>query len=295
MVDRCSQTSERIKKETADGGKYNLYSMKYSDHYDLDKIISLFTEYKAGLANIDAAASKAVMDALEIHSANKIEFQPFGCTAFKYEDHAKKIVRMGRNYDFKDNTSCMMVYCDPTKTKPGTHRSIAFAALSNIGIADPTLCKDDERLLMAPFICLDGINDAGVSIAVLVVDGEPTYQTTPSNGGQPAEQKQDIFTTLAIRLVLDKAGTVGEATEILEKYNMFATGTKDYHFFITDKNGDSVVVEYDYKDPFRQCHITNANIVTNFYLFNGSNCFGHGHDRYVAVQKTLEYASPVIK
>ena len=127
------------------------------------------------------------------------------------------------------------------------------------------------------------------------MDGEPTYQTTPSNGGQPAEPKQDIFTTLAIRLVLDKAGTVSEATEILEKYNMFATGTKDYHFYITDKTGASVVVEYDYKDVGRRCVISNANIVTNFYLFNGSNYYGHGHDRYVAVQKTLEYASPVIE
>ncbi len=26
-------------------------------------------------------------------------------------------------------------------------------------------------------------------------------------------------------------------------------------------------------------------------VYNGSNCFGHGHDRYVAVEKTLEYAS----
>lgn len=30
-----------------------------------------------------------------------------------------------------------------------------------------------------------------------------------------------------------------------------------------------MVVEYDYKDPFRQCRISKADIVTNFYLFNG--------------------------
>ena len=26
-----------------------------------------------------------------------------------------------------------------------------------------------------------------------------------------------------------------------------------------------MVVEYDYKDPFRQCRISKADIVTNFY------------------------------
>ena len=35
------------------------------------------------------------------------------------------------------------------------------------------------------------------------------------------------------------------------------------------KGGDRMVVEYDYKNPFRQCRISNADIVTNFYLFNG--------------------------
>ena len=35
------------------------------------------------------------------------------------------------------------------------------------------------------------------------------------------------------------------------------------------KGGDRMVVEYDYKNPFRQCRISKADIVTNFYLFNG--------------------------
>ena len=118
MVDKCSQTSERIRKETYYNGRYNLYSMEYSDHYDLDKIISLFTEYKAGVADIDTAASKTVVDALKMTSSVKVDFQTFGCTAFTYVEKGGKeepLVLMGRNYDFKDNTSCMMVYCDPTK------------------------------------------------------------------------------------------------------------------------------------------------------------------------------------
>ena len=30
-----------------------------------------------------------------------------------------------------------------------------------------------------------------------------------------------------------------------------------------------MVVEYDYKNPFRQCRISKADIVTNLYLFKG--------------------------
>ena len=89
----------------------------------------------------------------------------FGCSAFTMKNPDS--VMMGRNYDFKNDTSSMLVYCSP---KDG-YRSVAFAALDNVGANNPEL-SDETRLatLLSPFISLDGINEKGVSIAVLTLD-----------------------------------------------------------------------------------------------------------------------------
>lgn len=77
---------------------------------------------------------------------------------------------------------------------------------------------------------------------MLTLDSEPTYQQT----GKPT-----ITPTLAIRLVLDHAATTAEAVALLREYDMFASGGRDYHFYITDASGDGRVVEYDCDDPAR--------------------------------------------
>lgn len=86
-----------------------------------------------------------------------------------------------------------MLVC--TAPKDG-YKSIAFAALDNLGAnqADAST-KAKIASLLAPFACLDGINEKGVSIAVLTLDSEPTKQDT----GKPV-----LATTMAIRLVLDR-------------------------------------------------------------------------------------------
>ena len=110
---------------------------------------------------------------------------------------------MGRNYDFKNNTSAMLVHAAP---KDG-YASVAFAALDNVkaNAADASL-KSKLSCLAAPFLCLDGVNEKGMAIAVLTLDSEPTRQSTG---------KQTIATTLAIRLVLDRAATTEEAVQLL--------------------------------------------------------------------------------
>ena len=80
---------------------------------------------------------------------------------------------MGRNYDFKLDTSAMLVYCTP----PNGYKSVAFAALDNISANTPDeSMKKKLATLTSPFICLDGMNEKGVSIAVLT----PAYYTAVS-------------------------------------------------------------------------------------------------------------------
>lgn len=284
-------TLRTIENITNYKSKYNLYSMAVKFHYDIDNVIKNFTEqsatYKAECddnTKVIENAMKVAMDVIKkevrVETPEDIKMSPFGCSTFtlKAEDREKS-VWMGRNYDFRINTSAMLVYCQPEHA----YKSVGFAALSNVGVLNPMLENENQKqVLCAPFICLDGMNEKGVSIAVLVVDGEPTCQYDSS--------KADIFTSLAIRLVLDRAATTEEAVKLLKKYNMIAIGGKDYHFYISDAKGDGRVVEYNYKDTdVREMVVTPSAAVTNFYIFDEEH-YGHGYDRYITIHKVLDKA-----
>lgn len=134
--------------------------------------------------------------------------------------------------------------------------------------------------MLGPFASLDGINEKGVSIAVLTLDSLPTRQ----NSGKPK-----INTSLAIRLVLDRAASTQEAVDLLGSYDMVAMAGRDYHFFINDASGDSRVVEYDPQNPLRLLLCTQRAkhqlyaCYANEVLPNQKNgALGHGKERALA-------------
>ncbi|WP_294466782.1 linear amide C-N hydrolase [uncultured Ruminococcus sp.] len=270
------QTFSSIEQLTDYEDGYNLYSMDVQYDYNLDNIIDY------GIKDDQTMIDAILKEALPLLPV-KIEAPNFGCTAFSLTD-TDGDVHMGRNYDFSKDTSAMLVYCAP---KDG-YKSIAFAALDNVSanVPDENI-KTKMASLTAPFVCLDGMNEKGVSIAVLTLDSEPVHQNT----GKPV-----ISTTLAIRLVLDRAATTEEAVELLRSYDMFASSGRDYHFYINDASGDGRVIEYDINGEPRELIDTPSEAVTNFLirykdevLPNQKNgIYGHGKERYDAVLKVLE-------
>lgn len=270
------QTIGSIEQLTDYVDGYNLYRMDVKYDYDLDDIIDY------GIKDDQTMIEAILKEALPLLPV-KIKAPNFGCTAFTLTDTNGE-VHMGRNYDFKNDTSAMLVYCAP---KDG-YKSMAFAALDNVSanVPDENI-KKKLSSLTAPFICLDGVNEKGVSIAVLTLDSEPVHQNT----GKPV-----ISTSLAIRLVLDRAATTEEAVELLRSYDMVASAGRDYHFYITDASGDGRVIEYDINGEPRELIDTPSEAVTNFLirhkdkvLPNQKNgIYGHGRERYDAVLKVLE-------
>lgn len=270
------QTVNSIQKLTDYADGYNLYRMDVKYNYSLDDVINY------GITDDQTMIDAILKEALPLLPV-KIKAPKFGCTAFSLTD-TDGDVHMGRNYDFKRDTSAMLVYCTP---KNG-YKSVAFAALDNVSANAPDeSTKKKLASLTAPFICLDGLNEKGVSIAVLTLDSEPVHQDT----GKPT-----ISTTLAIRLVLDRAATTEQAVELLRGYDMFASSGRDYHFYITDASGDGRVVEYDCESETRELVATPINAITNFYglykekaLPNQKNgIYGHGRERYDAVLEVFE-------
>ena len=270
------QTIRTIEQLTDYEDGYNLYRMDVKYDYNLDDIIDY------GIQDDQTMIDAILKESLPLLPV-KIKAPNFGCTVFGLTD-TDGDVHMGRNYDFSKNTSAMLVYSAP---KDG-YKSIAFAALDNVSanIPDENI-KKELASLTAPFICLDGMNEKGVSIAVLTLDSEPVRQNT----GKPV-----ISTTLAIRLVLDRAATTEEAVELLRSYDMFASSGRDYHFYITDASGDGRVIEYGIDGEPRELIDTPSEAVTNFFiryedevLPNKKNgILGHGKERYDDVLEVLE-------
>jgi choloylglycine hydrolase len=207
--------------------------------------------------------------------------QDFGCSSFCVTDTEGHAI-MGRNYDFHADTSALMVCCAP---KDG-YKSVAMAALDNVHVQEISSTRDKLATLASPYICLDGMNEKGVSISILMVDSEPVAQAT---------EKPDIFSTLAIRLVLDRTATTQEAVDMLRSYDMFAVSGGDYHFYVADASGDARILEYDCDSDTRELVDTPVRTTTNFYQLyidrvlpnqrNGS--YGHGKERYDRIEEIL--------
>lgn len=270
------QTIRTIEKVT-DYEDYNLYSMDVKYDYDLDRVI----EY--GITDDQSLVDAIVEEAIPILPV-QIGVPDFGCSAFTLQE-ADGDILMGRNYDFRRDTSALLVYCEPEDG----YKSVGFAALDNISANTPKeTMKKKLATLTAPFICLDGMNEKGVSIAVLTLDSEPVHQNT----GKPV-----IGTTLAIRLILDRAASTAEAVELLQQYDMFASGGRDYHFYITDSTGDGRVIEYDCESETRELVATPVRSVTNFFALykdqvlpdQRNGIYGHGKERYDKMEALFDY------
>lgn len=272
----ASMDSLKMLTDYEDG--YNLYEIRIEYDYDLDALAGEASRTDQGY--LDAAAAQAFPG---VHIDAKAP--SFGCSAFRCR--ADESVLMGRNYDFKQDTSSLLVRTDPSDG----YASIAFCALNNLGANTPESDKRQRAAaLVAPFACLDGVNEKGVSIAVLTLDSDPVDHAT---------DRLAINTSLAIRLVLDRAASTREAIELLRGCDMHASAGRDYHFFISDASGDSRVVEYDPCDPARPFVATPAREITNYYALyadrvepnHKNGIYGHGKERALAIADVLDSAA----
>jgi predicted choloylglycine hydrolase len=89
-------------------------------------------------------------------------------------------------------------------------------------------------LLFAPYYLQDGMNEHGVAVSDMSVDGvKPPHDA----------DKPDVIHATAMRLILDYAKSTDEAIDMLNQYNIhFAEVTG--HLLIADATGKSAVVEF---------------------------------------------------
>lgn len=244
--------------------------------YALDEML------EEGCGNVGAMldfARRRMMFGAEL----KLGRQELGCAAFTAVNEKGEYI-MGRNFDYK-NAPTMVV-----RTRPANGYASISVVDCNFMLYGasflPTTRARGLQTLLAPYCCVDGINEKGLSIAVLELKVTPTYQDTG---------KKPISTTIAIRSVLDHAATVDEAVALFEQYDMHDAFGVAYHFAISDASGKAVLVEYvDNKmillPPVKRSENGAATLaVTNHYVCPAGPrpSRGAGYDRLKTINDRL--------
>ena len=206
----------------------NIYMLEYQSDYDIDGLLKEGVSSIGGLLKFMAKRSHLSKKAFKIG-----EVKGGGCSTFNAVTPDGDYI-LGRNFDFKI-APCMVLW-----THPENH----YASISMVDtnfLAYGTYVNKYNKInsyqsLLAPYCCVDGINEKGLSIAVLQIRAKPTKQTDTS--------KKNITTTAMIRAVLDTCADVDEAVKLFSAYNMNDSLGVAYHYQLADASGRSVVIEY---------------------------------------------------
>jgi len=123
--------------------------------------------------------------------------------------------------------------------------------------------QQKKKLLNAPYLATDGINDCGVSAGLAYV---PSVTFTPD----PA--KQSIFITFLLRKILDEADNTQEALTIANSYNVFDGGEAlniiSHQILVCDNQGISGILEFADGQWQLISATDNWQVLTNSPIYN---------------------------
>ena len=215
----------------------------------------------------------------------------FSCSAIQIGQYR------GRNYDwYYADTDLCVVHTTATENRP--HASVGVADMSFIEDADGNIQED-----RIPFVTVDGINDAGVCVQVNVMPYGENGQLVHT-----AATDDDLGGEHVTRFILDFAGSVDEAVELLKQKDIYsAFGTEEeLHWMVSgpasgeDSSVKTVVLEV-FPDGL---HVTDKfvndiPVMTNFNVsnFDGSAesvGWGLGYERWQILCENASQASSVM-
>lgn len=204
-----------------------------------------------------------------------VDEENFGCSTFVCSNNDGDTL-MGRNFDYTE-TDTVVVYTNPEDG----YASYALADLTVVGVGgdgiNPLSPLGRGYMITAPYMCLDGVNEAGLAAGILELDmGDEVHQDNA---------KPDLQVYCAIRVLLDKCANVDEAIELLEKYDVHTAIGMNYHLQLADKSGKAVVVEW----LDNEMYVNESCVATNSVLTSGEH-FDEGDpdDRIDTMMDALE-------
>ena len=282
-----------------------VYQINFSGDYSFDEFLS-----QGGASNDAELISFVTRSITKGIIPMHIKTSSIACSAFTADTQSGDRV-FGRNYDFSA-TNTAIVYTDPGE---GRHASYSTIDLSFLGLdAD----KDVETIgqkfltLAAPYVPLDGINDAGVACGIFMsYQGEGKGTPTDTQTDRP-----DITSTTLLRLILDYADSVEDAVALAQQYDLHDSASSCFHYMVADSTGRSAILEWigtdadhDTDGAQRQLNVlwndTDAlsdsadwQVVTNFIktpgYYDGTTAERKGLDRYEHLTAALRETDGIV-
>lgn len=282
-----------------------VYQINFSGDYFFDEFLS-----QGGASNDAELISFITRSITKGIIPMHIKTSSIACSAFTADTQSGDRV-FGRNYDFSA-TNTAIVYTDPGE---GRHASYSTIDLSFLGLdAD----KDVETIgqkfltLAAPYVPLDGINDAGVACGIFMsYQGEGKGTPTDTQTDRP-----DITSTTLLRLILDYADSVEDAVALARQYDLHDSASSCFHYMVADSTGRSAILEWvgtdadhDADGAQRQLNVlwndTDAlsdsadwQVVTNFIktpgYYDGTTAEMKGLDRYEHLAAALRETDGIV-
>lgn len=163
----------------------------------------------------------------------------------------------GRNFDWVFSPAILLF------TNPGDgYASLSMVDFAYLGFDGPRAgglldlpLAELAPLLAAPGLPFDGMNEAGLAVGMAAVQ---------AGGMRPDPEKETIGSLLVIREMLDHAGNIDEAVDILAAYNIETQGGPPLHYLIADRSGRAVLVEFYQGEMIIQPNENPWHQATNF-------------------------------
>ena len=160
----------------------------------------------------------------------------------------------GRNFDWYSSNARIVE----------SHPTTGYASVSTVNMDFLSVAKalpDSALNLAALYAGLDGMNECGLCVAVLYIQG--------IDAADQQNDRPDLTTTTLVRLLLNKAADVDEALALLEQYDFHSSLGMTVHFILSDAAGRSVAVEYVNDELL----VTETPVLTNFVI---ADCAEYG-------------------
>ena len=282
-----------------------VYQINFSGDYFFDEFLS-----QGGASNDAELISFVTRSITKGIIPMHIKTSSIACSAFTADTQSGDRV-FGRNYDFSA-TNTAIVYTDPGE---GRHASYSTIDLSFLGLdADKDVETIGQKILTlaAPYVPLDGINDAGVACGIFMsYQGEGKGTPTDTQTDRP-----DITSTTLLRLILDYADSVEDAVALAQQYDLHDSASSCFHYMVADSTGRSAILEWvgtdadhDVDGAQRQLNVlwndTDAlsdsadwQVVTNFIktpgYYDGTSAERKGLDRYEPLAAALRETDGIV-
>ncbi len=225
---------QQIRERDDDHQDGSVYSMEVKGGYYLEEFIAQ-GGVKSDSELIQFVTEKITKGLIPM----TIEESEIACSSFTAVTEEGDWL-FARNYDFSKTNTCLVF----TEASGDRHATISTVDLQFLGLdvdSDVESLIDKITCLAAPYIPLDGINDAGVSCGIyMTYQGEETVATDQNT------EKPDITSTTMLRLILDYADDIEEAIELVSAYDLHDSAKTSYHYMVADATGRSAILEWVY-------------------------------------------------